>query len=178
MMRSIVACSVGLAISSVAAHAHHAIQAVYDSSRQATIDGVVSQFQFINPHPFVTIDVKRDAGKTQQWRLELDNRYELVQIGMTSDTLKPGDRIVVTGSLARAAQSNELYVLRLDRPADGFGDEQGGSSPKIRTRPEGPPPRLLRSYRGTCWVGWDLSHPARRSPWPTSAAAHRESGSC
>lgn len=133
MMRSIVAFAIALAMFGMAAHAHHAIQAVYDSGRQVTIEGLVTQFEFINPHPFVTVDVKGDAGKAQPWRLEMDNRWELVQIGVTSDTFKPGDRIVVTGSLARS-QSNGLYVLKLERPADGFGYEQVGSSPRIRTR--------------------------------------------
>jgi hypothetical protein len=95
------------------------------------VEGVVAQFHFINPHPFVTIDVKNDSGRTQQWRLEMDNRFELSEIGMTAETLKPGDRVVVSGSPARS-QSQSLYIRRLDRPADGFWYEQVGSSPRIR----------------------------------------------
>jgi len=80
----------------------------------------------------VTVEVKQDSGGAQQWRLDMDNLRELVQAGMTSQTLKPGDRIVVTGSPARA-KSQSLYIRRLDRPADGFQYEQVGNSPRIRT---------------------------------------------
>ena len=121
----------GIAISVTAIHAHHSIAGVYDSNRQVTLEGIVAQFHFINPHPFVTMDVTKGSGTAQQWRLEMDNRSELAQIGVTGETLKPGDRIVVTGSPARE-QSQSLYVRRLDRPADGFWYEQVGSSPRIR----------------------------------------------
>jgi hypothetical protein len=113
------------------ADAHHSISSVYDSSRQANIEGVVAEFQLINPHPFLLIDVTDRSGNAQRWRLEMDNRSELVAIGVTANTLKPGDRVVVRGSLARK-QPQALYLLRLDRLADGFWYEQVGNSPRIR----------------------------------------------
>jgi hypothetical protein len=96
-----------------------------------TIEGVVKEFHFVNPHPFVTVDVKDTTGASRSWQAEMDNRWELVEIGMTSNTLKPGDRLIVTGSPARA-RSHSLYVRRLERPADGFQYEQVGNSPRIR----------------------------------------------
>ena len=62
----------------------------------------------------------------------MDNRSELAAIGVTAATFKPGDRVVVSGSLARRNRES-LYLLRLDRPADGFWYEQVGSTPRIRT---------------------------------------------
>ena len=99
-----------------------------------TIEGIVAQFQLVNPHPFLFIDVTDDSGtgKAQRWQLEMDNRSELAAIGVTANTFKPGDRVVVSGSLART-QAQSLYLLRLDRPLDGFWYEQIGQSPRIRT---------------------------------------------
>jgi DNA/RNA endonuclease YhcR with UshA esterase domain len=111
--------------------AHHSISGAYDSSRRETVEGIVAEFQFINPHPFLLIDVDDGAGKAHTWWLEMDNRRELVAVGVTANTFKPGDRITVTGSLSRS-QRKGLYVLRLDRPADGFWYEQVGQSPRIR----------------------------------------------
>jgi hypothetical protein len=111
--------------------AHHSIAGIYDSSKEVTIEGVVSEFQFINPHPFVFVDVKNDRG-TQQWKLEMDNRSELVAVGMNAQTLKRGDRVVVSGSLIRPPQNQALYIRKLDRPSDGFQYEQVGSSPRVR----------------------------------------------
>jgi len=131
MTRGALVFAASLAVSGAAAHGHHAISSVYDSSRQITIDGIVAQFQFVNPHPILLIDVKDGTATAEQWRVEMDNRSELVAIGVTANTFRPGDRLVVTGSLART-QPQSLYVLRLDRLADGFWYEQIGQSPRIR----------------------------------------------
>jgi hypothetical protein len=120
-----------LALPSLAAQAHHSIAAVYDGTREQRIEGVVAEFKFVNPHPFVIVTV--EAGDAEeQWRLEMDNRFELAQVGMTDTTLKPGDRVVVTGSLGRM-EPRTLYIRRLDRPADGFRYEQVGSRPRVST---------------------------------------------
>lgn len=112
------------------AGAHHSISAVYDSGRQVTIEGVVTSFEFVNPHPFLVIAVGEGADERESWRLEMDNRFELAGIGVTADTLKAGDAVIVTGSAGRKTPRS-LYIRRLDRPADGFRYEQVGSRPRI-----------------------------------------------
>src|SRR5262245_22321284 len=102
---------------------------MYDQSRRVTLDGVISQFQFINPHPFVVVDVTAN-GIAQSWKAELDNRWELVEVGLTPTTFKAGDRVVVSGSPGRD-RTPLLYVWRLERPADGFLYEQIGTSPRV-----------------------------------------------
>ena len=114
-----------------AADAHHSITALYDSRRQVTVTGSVREFQFVNPHPWIGLDVTADGGRVQTWRLELDNRFELVNVGMRADTLKPGDVVVASGSAGRDGALS-LYVRQLDRPADGLRYEQVGPSPRLR----------------------------------------------
>lgn len=130
MTRWALSVALGMAVLGAATHAHHSIASVYDSSRQVTVEGIVTQFHFVNPHPFAMMDVTDGNGKAQPWRLEMDNRWELVEVGFTTGTLKQGDRIVVMGSLARS-QPQSLYIRRLDRPADGFKYEQVGSRPRV-----------------------------------------------
>ena len=120
-----------LVLVSLAAQAHHSIAAVYDSARQQRLEAVVAEFQFVNPHPFVIVTVQAD-GAEESWRLEMDNRFELADVGMNDSTLKPGDRVVVTGSLGRT-EPRTLYIRQLDRPADGFRYEQVGSRPRVST---------------------------------------------
>jgi hypothetical protein len=119
------------ALSGAAVQAHHAISAIYDSSRRVTIEAIVRELHFVNPHPFILGEVTARDGRTEQWRMEMDNRRELVEIGFTNQTLKPGDTIVVAGSPARN-ESRSLYVRRIDRPSDGFWYEQVGATPRIR----------------------------------------------
>jgi hypothetical protein len=130
MPRLILSLAASLAVFAAAPEAHHAIAAIYDSSKQMTLEGVVTEFQFVSPHPIVVIGVAGRGGERESWRLEMDNRGELSAVGMRADTLKKGDRVVVRGGVARD-QSRALYIRRLERPADGFWDEQAGSSPKV-----------------------------------------------
>jgi hypothetical protein len=130
MRRWVSLLGLGLIAADAPAVAHHAISAIYDSSTRVTVEGAVREFQFINPHPVLVIEVGND-GKTLEWRLEMDNRYELINEGMNADTLKPGDRVVASGSLSRTNPQG-MYLMRLDRPADGFRYEQIGASPRVR----------------------------------------------
>jgi Family of unknown function (DUF6152) len=109
--------------------AHHSITAIYDRNARTSLTGIVSEFRLVNPHAFLTMEVERD-GRAEAWKLELDNRSELASIGMTSDTLKPGDRIVASGTRAFDG-SRSIYAYRIDRAADGFWYEQVGSTPRI-----------------------------------------------
>jgi hypothetical protein len=133
MLRLGACCLSAVLLFAATVRGHHAIGAIYDAARRLTLEGVVSGVRFVPPHPFVDIDVTRPDGKTLRWRLELDNHFELVGVGMTADTLKPGDKVIVTGSGARN-QDRSLYVRSLERPSDGFLYEQVGSSPRVRHR--------------------------------------------
>ena len=117
-------------LAAAAPAAHHSLSSVYDSRKQITITGTVREFQFVNPHPWIGIDVT-DAGSVRRWRLELDNRWELENVGMSADTFKPGDVVVAAGSAGRDG-ARALYVRRLDRAADGLLYEQVGPSPSLR----------------------------------------------
>ena len=129
MRRWVSLLALGLLAAGGPAAAHHAISAIYDSSKRVTVEGAVREFQFINPHPFLVIEVG-EGGKTLEWRLEMDNRYELIDEGMSADTLKRGDRVVASGNLSRSNPQG-MYVMRLDRPSDGFRYEQIGASPRV-----------------------------------------------
>jgi hypothetical protein len=118
---------------SAAVSAHHSISAVYDSKQSVTVEGVVTEFHFVNPHPYLVIEGKEQGSEARPWHLEMDNRGELAAIGVTKDTLRPGDRVVVTGSRSRTERQS-LYVRKLVRPADGFEYEQVGSSPRVKRR--------------------------------------------
>src|SRR5688572_528872 len=122
----------GLLLEAFTAEAHHSISGMYDSRREVRVEGVVSQFEFINPHAFITLEVRETDGAPERWRVELDDRGELSDIGMTAQPLRPGDRVIVLGSPARR-ETNRLYLARLDRPADGYSFEQVRGRPRLRS---------------------------------------------
>ena len=98
--------------------AHHSIASVYDFSKRVPLDGRVVRFEFINPHPFLTLEVA-GTDRPRRWRLEMDNRWELAELGFRDDLLQPGERVSVVINPARS-QPDAGYVRILDRPSDGF----------------------------------------------------------
>lgn len=119
---------------SAAVWAHHSFSSIYDSSRTVTMAATVREFQFIHPHPFLVVEVSANAATPQSWRAEMDNRYELEDIGMTASTFRPGDEVIVSGNPGRS-QPNILYLWRLDRPADKLLYRQTGGTPSLSKVP-------------------------------------------
>ena len=76
--------------------AHHG-QANYNTKDSVTVSGTVTEFQFVNPHSLVFLDVKDDQGQTQKWQGELTSPNHLVRAGWNKTSLKPGDQITLTG---------------------------------------------------------------------------------
>ena len=131
VLAGVLAAGLVVSIETLTVEAHHSISAIYDGSARVELEGVVKAFRLVNPHPWVELAVADASGEARTWKLELDNLWELSAIGVTADTLQPGDRVVVSGHRARD-RSTSLYVWQLDRPADGFRYEQIGNSPRIK----------------------------------------------
>ena len=100
--------------------AHHSFSATYDSANKVEIQGVVKEFVWRNPHSFMRIDVTDKAGETKTWALEWGSTNDLTQASITRTTLKPGDKLVVTGESARDQSSLRLLITTISRPSDGF----------------------------------------------------------
>jgi hypothetical protein len=108
-------------LASTGAAAHHSIAAVYDGTRQQRLEGVVADFQFVNPHVLVYIDVKGDDGKPVHWGGELTSPNRLARDARTvkwhKAILKPGDQITITGHPAR----NGAPMMDILKIVDGQG---------------------------------------------------------
>ena len=123
-----------------AAIAHHSISRSYDGSQQVSITGVVTEFRFVQPHSFLVLEGRTGRTEPQRWWLEMDNYRELVQIGITAETFRPGDRVVAVGAPSRD-EAPRIYLRRLDRPADGLRYQQIGYRPSIERVPQGSEPQ-------------------------------------
>jgi hypothetical protein len=80
--------------------AHHSTLP-FDGEHAATIRGVVTRYDWQNPHSYVHLDVKDDAGDTGHWTIETESLIFLRKLGWTKDMLKPGDTITATGARAK-----------------------------------------------------------------------------
>ena len=96
---------------------HHGVAAHYDDAQQVTLEGVVTEFQFINPHAFVYLRVVDAAGRDAIWHCELASRSVLARNGLTAATFAPGTNVKITGSQARHNPTG--FALREAVFADG-----------------------------------------------------------
>lgn len=108
------------------ARAHHAFSPVYDAKRTIVVEGVVTQFRFVNPHAMMLMNVTdTKTGKVVAWNVEFAGRLNLEEHGWTAESIKPGEHVKVTGNPAWAS-SQRMAFVRLVR-ADGTTLEPGRS---------------------------------------------------
>lgn len=81
---------------------HHAFTPVYQGDQEITIEGVVSDFQYINPHSMLTMELADETGASRTCLVEMAGRLSLSRYGWSDDTVSAGDRITVTGNPARS----------------------------------------------------------------------------
>jgi hypothetical protein len=83
------------------AFAHHAFSNEFDDTKPVTLEGVVTQINWENPHVYFYVDVKESDGTVVNWACETRGPSGLARRGWKRDSLKIGDKVVVTGFRAR-----------------------------------------------------------------------------
>lgn len=98
---SSVAILVGLWVGGVNLLAHHAFSAEFDANKPLTMRGTVTKVEWINPHSWFHIDVKKPDGTVEKWMAEAGNPSNLFRHGFSKDVIAPGMEIVVDGYQAK-----------------------------------------------------------------------------
>jgi hypothetical protein len=108
--------------------AHHSFSAEFDSTKQVTLEGKVVQMEWVNPHSWLQIDVTKQDGTVEHWKIEGGSPSVLLRLGWNRNSLPPGTRIKVTafqakdGSLRGSSRDIEF--------PDGRKMDLGGSGSK------------------------------------------------
>ncbi len=105
-----------VALGSGATHAHHSFSATYFEDKEQSIEGDLVQFMYRNPHSFVHVMDKQKV----RWAIEWGGGGQLNRQGVTRDTLKYGDHVIVTGSPGRNADDHRMRLRSIFRPKDGW----------------------------------------------------------
>ena len=109
-----------LAAGASRASAHHSFAATYLEDQSVTIEGELVQFLFRNPHSFVHVNVKQKDGSVVRYAVEWGGAGQLGGQGVTRDTLKPGDHVIITGNPGRNPEDHRLRMRTITRPSDGW----------------------------------------------------------
>ena len=96
--------------------AHHANSA-YDRERTISVTGVVTRWQFINPHAGIFLNVTDDNGNVTEWSGEFQSIQDLYRgFGWNKNTFKPGDKITIFGNPDRREGHHSMWTSRVVMP--------------------------------------------------------------
>jgi len=94
--------AVGLVLAAGKSLAHHSFAAEFDANKRVTLTGVVTKVEWTNPHVWFYINVKDEkTGEVTNWGAEMGPPHGLQRSGWRRETLKIGEKVTVSGSLAK-----------------------------------------------------------------------------
>lgn len=104
ILRVVIAGVVVLA-AAIPASGHHAFSAEFDGNRPITLRGKVVKMAWVNPHSWITMEVKGKGGKVETWDVEAGAPNALFRRGFRKDSLPPGLEIVIEGYQAKSGKN-------------------------------------------------------------------------
>ena len=127
-MRTAVLCAVAVcAAVSAPMWAHHSFAAEFDEKKPLKLHGIVTEWELINPHSWIHLDVKGADGKVTNWFIEGGSPNALLRLGFTKDSLPEGTEIIVEGFQSRDGSSRGVGASLTFM--DGRKLFMGGSAP-------------------------------------------------
>jgi len=126
-----------LLIFNVTAFAHHGSNISYQLDKMITLEGIVTEWDFRNPHPQIYFDVKDKDGTVAHWATELlptPLMLRNMNVGWSRDTIKPSDRITLVCNPARVAGAKACLAkeLTVNGKSWPLGAGPGGPAPAPR----------------------------------------------
>ena len=91
--------------------AHHSA-AAYETTKQITVTGNVTEFHFVNPHVLIYITAKDEGGTVHPWQGEMTSPNHLIRAGWNKDIMKAGDPITLTGYQAKDG-GNSIRITKV-----------------------------------------------------------------
>lgn len=127
MQRAVLAVSIIAALlGGGQAYAHHSFAATYVENKQLSIEGELLQFVYRNPHALLQVMAPDANHQIQRWTVEWEAMGQLDHQGVTSMTLRPGDRVVISGNPGKNTADHWLRAQSIVRPKDGWKWTVGG----------------------------------------------------
>jgi hypothetical protein len=131
--------SAAVAFTPMAAWGHHAFGAEFDPNRPLVLKGPVTKVEWVNPHTWIHMEVKRPDGSAEDWMVEGGTPNTLLRHGLNKRSLTPGTTIVVDGYQAkdRSNRANGRNVTlengeKIFMGSSGTGAPSDGSEPTER----------------------------------------------
>jgi len=114
-----------LAISAIPLWAHHSA-AMFEKEKTITVEGVVKEFQYTNPHSWLLVDVKNKNGSVTTWGFEAEGPSTLQRAGIRPSDFAAGTKLKITGHPMKDGSPGATWIeaIRADgkrfNPSEGF----------------------------------------------------------
>src|SRR2546430_5565206 len=111
---------ISLVLAAAPLRAHHAFSSEFDAEKPLKLEGTISKTEWVNPHAWIHIDVKKTGGASEEWMIEGGTPNTLMRRGVSKDTLKIGTAVVVTRYQAkdRSKRANGRGIRSEEHPAE------------------------------------------------------------
>jgi hypothetical protein len=93
--------ALGLAVMSPSLSAHHAFSAEFDASKPVTLKGTVTKIEWVNPHSWIHVDVKKPDGTVEAWAVEAGAPNAMFRRGWNKNSIPTGIEVVIEGYRAK-----------------------------------------------------------------------------
>jgi hypothetical protein len=110
-----------LALGAAPAKAHHSGALFYGQDQPISLTGVVTRFNFRNPHAIVELQVTDDKGDVQRWTAETAAPSALRRRGWSQESLQPGETVTLEGFRAR----DGTLLMRITKVTRADGTDVG-----------------------------------------------------
>lgn len=111
---------------------------MFDQTKQVSLKGKVTEFQWTNPHAFIHVEVAQEGGASEVWEIELNSPNNLKRQGWSSSSVKVGDKVtLVANPLRDLTHKGGLFVAVTLPDGTVLGDatRAGGGPINVPTVP-------------------------------------------
>ena len=91
----------GLLLAAAPVHGHHAFASEFDANKPVKLEGTVTKMDWINPHSWIYVDVKKADGTVENWAIEAGAPNAMFRRGFRKDSLPVGTVVLIDGWMAR-----------------------------------------------------------------------------
>jgi hypothetical protein len=134
---------IALALTAASLSAHHAFAAEFDANKPITMKGTVTKMEWLNPHVWLHMEVKKSDGTVETWAFEAGTPNVLFRRGFTRKSLLPGTVVVIDGYQAKdgSRRANGRDITFEDGKKLFMGSSGTGAPYELNQKPSSDRPR-------------------------------------
>ena len=105
-------------------YAHHSA-AMFDFDKEVTLEGVVKEFQYTNPHSWLLVDVTNEDGSVTTWGFEAEGPSTLMRAGIRKSDLSPGTKLTISGNPMKDGRPAAAWIIATRDDGTEFNPRAG-----------------------------------------------------